>query len=113
MIEIMTLISLYFKADLSDDEHKKLLDTRLLDIKREGKVNLLTVIAEGGLTTPVKTRNQRIFSRDAGSYINKSAVVGVTGMSKVALASIKMLTGRDIRVFENETEATAWLRQDE
>jgi hypothetical protein len=107
----MTLISIYYKADLSDDEHKKLLDARLLDIKREGKVNLLTVIADGGQTNPVKTKQQRDFSRAASPHIHKSAVVGATGMAKVALASIRMLTGRDIRQFDNETEATAWLRE--
>lgn len=104
---------MYLKADLSDDEHKKLLEARKNDIERAGgMVNLLTVIAEGGQTNPVKTKNHRDFSREISKYVNKSAVVGATGMAKVALASIRMLTGRDIRSFDNETEATAWLRED-
>lgn len=109
----MTVLSLYFRSDISDDEHKKLLDARLLDIKREGRVNLLTVIAEGGDTNPVKTKNMRDFSKEATPYINKSAVVGISGMMKVALASIKMLTGRNIRVFETEAEAFTWLEEED
>jgi hypothetical protein len=106
---MMKTIRIFYFKDISDEQQKQLLERRLEEIKAEGKVNLLTVIEDGGKTNHVKNLNQRQFSKEAGPYVEKSAVVGAKGMIKVALAGVKMVTGREVKAFDNEDEALKWL----
>jgi hypothetical protein len=108
----MKTIRIFYFKDISDEQQRKLLEDRLEEIKAEGEVNLLTVIEPGGKTNHVKNHQQRQFSKEAGPYVHKSAVVGAAGMIKVALAGVKMVTGRDVKAFDNEHDALAWLEKD-
>ncbi|AHC16768.1 STAS/SEC14 domain-containing protein [Salinispira pacifica] len=109
----MTIISVYYTAKMTDADHKELLEARLADIRRVGDtVNLLTVIEEGFESNAVRSKNERNFSKEVNPYVRKSAVVGATGMMKVTVASLKMFSKREIQEFDNETSATAWLRDE-
>lgn len=108
----MKIIRIFYPAEIGDNEMQTLLDSRLEEIKNEGEVNMLTVIENGGKTNHVKNSIQRQFSKHAGPFVHKSAVVGASGMIKVALAGVKMVTGRKIQAFESEEDAMKWLSQD-
>ncbi len=105
----MKTIRIFYFKEMTDEQQKELLDRRLEEVMAEGKVNLLTVIEEGGKTNHVKNHQQRQFSKAAGPYVEKSAVVGAKGMIKVAVAGVKMVTGREIRAFDSEVDAVRWL----
>jgi NAD(P)H-flavin reductase len=105
----MKTVRIFYFKEITDEQQKKLLEDRLEEIKAEGQVNLLTVIEPGGKTNHVKNHQQRQFSKEAGPYVNKSAVVGAAGMIKVALAGVKMITGRDVKAFDNEVDAVKWI----
>jgi hypothetical protein len=46
-----------------------------------------------------------------GKLINKSAVVGANGMLKIAVASVKLVTGRNVQTFNSENDALKWLNE--
>ncbi len=49
------------------------------------------------------------FSKTITPYIIASAAVGVTGIKKVILQSLTRLSGREIKIFENQKDAMNWL----
>ncbi|MBN2103512.1 hypothetical protein JW835_05670 [bacterium] len=49
------------------------------------------------------------FSASNTPYIKASAVVGITGLRKIALTAVSKLSGRDFKVFNSRREALDWL----
>ncbi|MBN2414677.1 hypothetical protein JXO52_02495 [bacterium] len=42
-------------------------------------------------------------------YVKAAAVVGITGLLKIALLAVKTFSGRDFRTFDTREEALEWL----
>lgn len=42
-------------------------------------------------------------------YIKAAAVVGITGLLKIALLAVKTFSGRDFKVFDTREDAMEWL----
>ncbi len=51
----------------------------------------------------------RAFTAHNKPYVKKSAVVGVSGLQQMLLSGVRILTGRDIRGFDNVADARDWL----
>jgi hypothetical protein len=51
------------------------------------------------------------FSKTVTPHIKASAAVGVSGIKKIVLQSLSRLSGRDIRMFDDRTQALDWLVQ--
>lgn len=51
----------------------------------------------------------KAFSKAVTPHMKASAAVGVTGLKKIILQSLIMLTGREIRLFDTREQALEWL----
>ena len=51
------------------------------------------------------------FAKSNKPYIKASALVGITGLRKIALSAVSRLSGRDFKVFDTREEAMDWLAE--
>jgi hypothetical protein len=102
----MKLITIHYPKDV--DTLPELADQLLKD---GTKVNLLSIIEPGAAMTSDLTRKAKDFATKVTPVVERSAVVGVTGIKKVALGSVRLVSGRDIQAFDTEAEAIRWLNQ--
>jgi hypothetical protein len=49
------------------------------------------------------------FSKNMTPYIRGSAVVGADGLKKLLVNAVRVISGRDIRPFDQRSEALDWL----
>ncbi|MFX0072863.1 MAG: hypothetical protein ACFFAO_17435 [Candidatus Hermodarchaeota archaeon] len=50
-------------------------------------------------------------AKETKPFINKTAVLGITGIKKVLLNSINFLAGMGVKAFNSEEEAKEWLAE--
>lgn len=84
-------------------EAKKAIVTR-----PKGSIRAITFVANSHFDQRVNEA-LREFTAHNKPYVVKSAVVGVTGLQQMLLSGIRILTGRDIRGFDDEVAARNWL----
>ncbi|MFO7889423.1 MAG: STAS/SEC14 domain-containing protein [bacterium] len=51
----------------------------------------------------------KIFTKSNNPYMKAVAVVGITGLLKIALITVTRFTGRDFKSFNTREEALEWL----
>jgi len=88
------------------DEVRRVVATRPL-----ASIRALTFVA-GSRFDPRINKALRDLTAANKPYVRKSAVVGVTGLQQTLLSGIRILTGRDIRGFDDEASAREWLIAD-
>lgn len=77
----------------------------------EGSVRLLTSMSPRLRFNTDLLTLEREFVRANTPYMRKSALVGGPALANAILASLRFLTGRDIRSFETTAEALDWLAE--
>lgn len=75
-------------------------------------IYVMSVFDERNFTTPAVVRKFEEVDRLAGARIRKQAVVGLTPIKKVILSGFNLVTGRDYRAFDSESDAIAFLIKD-
>ncbi len=82
--------------------------TPLIRTRPEKSVLTLTDATEIGIS---KMANQQITQFLDGNkpYVKAAAVYGVSGLATAILATIRLITGRDLATFGSREEALEWL----
>ncbi len=95
---------------IKNDEYLKYLTEARKIINKQPLKSLLIItdITDAGFT---KKSNDamREFARKNTPYVKASAVVGVTGLKKVVITAIKVVTKRNLKIFDNIEDAKDWL----
>lgn len=80
-----------------------------IESQPKGSVLLLTSMSLHTRYDAEVVALQREFARANTPYVKKSAVVGASPLAKAIMATLRFVTGRDIRSFETTSEALDWL----
>ena len=74
-------------------------------------LNILTIVGQEGAKLPSKTR-KAFTDLNADKRVGKAATLGVDRYARVLIGFMLKATGRDnIRFFDTEDQALAWLRE--
>jgi len=84
---------------------------RQVQVRPEKSVRTLT-IAGGGKFDTVVLQKLKDLTRDNAPYVDKAAVVGITGLYKVVMNTIKMFSKREFHLFDSIEEAKDFLASD-
>lgn len=106
-----TIVRIIVEEGISTEEHREKLNKAESFIMSKGdkSVLMLTILEEKSGNSQI-VENHKAFSKRVSPKIKKSAVVGLSLASGIALKTIKLVTGRQIKAFSSENEAVNWLR---
>lgn len=77
----------------------------------EAPLNIMTIVGQEGAKLPSKTR-KAFTDLNADKRVGKAATLGVDRYARVLIGFMLKATGRDnIRFFDTEEQALAWLRE--
>jgi hypothetical protein len=94
-----------------EDARKVFLEERALVASQpKGSALTLTDVSGTPLEDSLVTTVRETVAANA-PYVKAGAVVGVTGLKKMALNTINLLTSRNLRAFSTREQALAWLAQ--
>lgn len=74
-------------------------------------LRILTDLANTRMTAPIVAALTELV-RHNEPYVDRSAMVGLALVHRIAIRQIIRATGRDLREFKNRSEALAYLRDD-
>ena len=94
------------QALVAIDEVKRVVATR-----PKNSIRAITYVANSHFDPRINKALREMTSANK-PFVRKSAVVGVTGLQQTLLSGIRILTGRDIRGFDDENSAKDWLVSD-
>lgn len=105
------IVRLKFEENITEAEHKERLGNaqNFILSKPDNSVLMLTILEEK-LGNGNMVENHKIFSKSVSPKIRKSAVVGASLATGIAIKAIQVLTGRSIKTFRTVEEAVDWLR---
>lgn len=99
------------KKGITVEEHKNILKEAEEKIfSQPDKSVLMLTILEERVGNKIIIENHKAFSKKVSPKIKKSAVIGVSLVTDIAIKAIKLLTKRDIKTFSTESEAIQWLK---
>lgn len=79
-------------------------------IRSQPKESVLTLFdASGAFYNPESIQLLKEFTKSNKPYVKASAVVGITGLKKIALETISRFSGRSFQVCNTKEEAVSWL----
>lgn len=84
---------------------------RQVQVRPEGSVRTLTIAGGGRFDNNVLQQLKELTQGNA-PYVNRAAVVGITGLYKVVMNTIKMFSKREFHLFDSVEEAKDFLAQD-
>lgn len=95
------------------EDYQKTLEAAaaFLERKPPNSVLSLTRIHQYLLTEQVKT-DIKAFIRHNQVYVRKSAVIGIDGLTQIALNTYNRIFRRNMKVFKTEAEALEWLTRE-
>lgn len=97
-------------SNASTDEVLMAIDVARVTIKEEEKNSVLVLTdATNGRFDRRVTQALRDYANQNEPFVKASAIVGVSGIQKVVLSALVMLTGRKFMVFDDMGEAKDWL----
>lgn len=101
-----------FSGLLPGHEYVVLLEEarRLIHSRPEGSVLALFDASDAMFDDDVIGRMKE-FTTSNKPYIKTSAVVGITGLRRIALTAVSKFSGRDFKVFDTREEALDWLAE--
>lgn len=80
------------------------------EIRTQPKESVLTLFdATGTFYDPESIQILKDFTKSNKPYVKASAVVGITGLKKIALETISRFSGRTFQACNTREEALAWL----
>lgn len=77
----------------------------------EGSVLTLTIVSRGMFDTEFISRLKEL-THGNKPFVRKAAVVGITGVYKIALSAVNIFSKREFGVFDTEEEAIQYLLAD-
>lgn len=77
--------------------------------KKPPKSVLLLTDSTGATYNSTTSAAMKEFSKNMTPYIIGSAVVGADGLKKLLVSAVRVVSGRDIRSFDQRAEALDWL----
>ena len=91
-------------------QFNKYIEQAKAQIRTHAKKSLLviTYVKETGFDSEVANTIKNYAAHNT-PYVKASAVVGIAGLQKIILTTIKTLTGRDFYIAETMEEAKEWL----
>lgn len=100
----------YTTKRIKTGEYKNYLQEarQIIDTQPRKSLLIITDITNAGFTYQSNTA-MKSFAKANTPYVKASAVVGVTGLKKVVITSVRILTGRNIKIFDTVDEAKEWL----
>ncbi|PLX72995.1 MAG: hypothetical protein C0615_11505 [Desulfuromonas sp.] len=100
-------------SDCSPDEIVEVIDecARQVRTRPEQSVRTLTVAGGGSFDSNVIGKLKDLTQGNA-PYVDKAAVVGITGLYKVVLNTVKMFSKREFHLFDTVEEAKDFLAAD-
>jgi hypothetical protein len=100
-------------SDCKPEEISAIIDecARQVQVRPEKSVRTLT-IAGGGKFDSVVLQKLKDLTQNNGPYVDKAAVVGITGLYKVVMNTIKMFSKREFHLFDSVDEAKNFLAAD-
>jgi hypothetical protein len=103
------VVSINFARGKDADIAKAIAEaTPLIRTRPEGTVLTLTDATEIGIS---RLSNERViaFVKANKPYVKAAAVYGVSGLATAILATIRVVTGRELAAFAEREEALRWL----
>ena len=102
-----------FVLDFTDKKPAAALDlieecARQVRTRPHGTVLTLTLVSGGTFSQEVLTGLKELTKGNA-PYVNKAALVGITGLYKVALQAVSMFSKRQFHMFDDKNEALTFL----
>ena len=82
--------------------------TRQVQARAQGSVRTLTVAGNGSFNNEVINKLKDL-TKDNAPYVEKAAVVGITGLYKVVMNAVKMFSKREFHLFDSIEEAKDFL----
>ena len=73
-----------------------------------GSLRVMTVVRDARYNAAVLQGLKELASHNA-PYVKASAVVGMSGLHRIAYQAIILFSKRNIKVFDQEADALAWL----
>ena len=94
----------------SKEEIQKLITESALFIRSQPRDSLLTFTDLSGMFFNNDVRDMfSNFLKGNKPYVKGGAVVGLNGLQQIVYNGLMKITGRDIKSFNNETNAMDWL----
>lgn len=84
---------------------------RQVRARAEGSVRTLTLVSGGTFSQDVLAGLKDLTKGNA-PFVEKAALVGVTGLYKVALQAVSMFSKRQFHMFDSKNEALSFLTAD-
>lgn len=104
------IVRLRFEENITEAQHKeRLKKAQSFILTRPDKSVLMLTILEEKLGNSTMVENHKNFSKSVSHKIDKSAVVGASLVTGIAIKAIQVLTGRSIKTFSSEEAAVNWL----
>ena len=100
-------------TDCSPDEIVPIIEecARQVQARPEKSVRTLTVAGNGSFNNDVINKLKDLTQGNA-PYVERAAVVGITGLYKVVMNAIKMFSKREFHLFDKVEEAKDFLATD-
>jgi hypothetical protein len=97
-------------SNATPDQVLEAIDIARVTIKEEDKSSVLVLTdATNGRFDRRVTQALRDYASQNEPFVKASAIVGVSGMQKVILGALVMLTGRRFMLFDEMEKAKDWL----
>jgi hypothetical protein len=84
---------------------------RLVRKRPEKSVLTLTLVSSGMFTAQLVDKLKEL-TKGNEPYVRKAAVVGITGIYKIAMTAVSIFSKRDFKVCDTKEEAIAYLLKD-
>jgi len=100
-------------SDCKPEEIAAIIDecARQVQVRPEKSVRTLT-IAGGGKFDNNVLQKLKDLTQNNGPYVDRAAVVGITGLYKVVMNTIKMFSKREFHLFDSVDDAKDFLATD-
>lgn len=104
------IIYLSFKDLSKDEDIKELIDEAIPMIRSKAEYSVLLVTDLSNMRFNNTVREYFVnFTKNNRQYVKASALIGASSLHKIMINGINRVTGRKLKSFKTEEEATAWL----